>query len=178
VVVTERSVEQIQELADEMGELADDLKAAAAAALGEECLHLENVLRLELGHDISTDIGYRIGHSGLGSYYSRRRQKLDHALSMSQMARQRWFMHVGAVWLSVCKTVGSAYVGSNPTPATTSGNGPWPGVSPGSRAVGRRVILCHHRSADVAARQWLRTYSGRNRGRRSGSPNRLLLWQG
>jgi hypothetical protein len=25
---------------------------------------------------------------------------------------------------TVCKTVGSAYVGSNPTPATTSGNGP------------------------------------------------------
>jgi hypothetical protein len=26
---------------------------------------------------------------------------------------------------AVCKTVGSAYVGSNPTPATTCGNGPW-----------------------------------------------------
>jgi hypothetical protein len=26
----------------------------------------------------------------------------------------------------VCKTVGLAYVGSNPTPATTCGNGPWP----------------------------------------------------
>jgi hypothetical protein len=25
-----------------------------------------------------------------------------------------------------CKTVGSAYDGSNPTPATTSENGPWP----------------------------------------------------
>ena len=31
-----------------------------------------------------------------------------------------------AVWLRVCKTVGSAYVGSNPTPATTCENGPWP----------------------------------------------------
>jgi hypothetical protein len=30
---------------------------------------------------------------------------------------------------TACKTVGSAYVGSNPTPATTSGNGPWPGYS-------------------------------------------------
>src|ERR1017187_4462319 len=28
---------------------------------------------------------------------------------------------------AVCKTVGLAYVGSNPTPATTCGNGPWPG---------------------------------------------------
>src|SRR5215470_8563217 len=27
---------------------------------------------------------------------------------------------------AVCKTVGSAYVGSNPTPATTCGNSPWP----------------------------------------------------
>jgi len=26
-----------------------------------------------------------------------------------------------------CKTVGLAYVGSNPTPATTCGNGLWPG---------------------------------------------------
>ncbi len=29
----------------------------------------------------------------------------------------------GQAW-AVCKTVGSAYVGSNPTPATTCGNGP------------------------------------------------------
>ena len=29
--------------------------------------------------------------------------------------------------VSVCKTVGLAYVGSNPTPATTCENGPWPG---------------------------------------------------
>jgi hypothetical protein len=33
-----------------------------------------------------------------------------------------------------CKTVGFAFPGSNPGPATTCGNGPWPGVSPGSRA--------------------------------------------
>src|ERR1017187_10422888 len=30
---------------------------------------------------------------------------------------------------AVCKTVGSAYVGSNPTPATTCGNGPLAGNS-------------------------------------------------
>ena len=57
VVVTQRPVAEIEALADEMGYLADDLKAAAAAALGEDCLQLENVLRLELGHDIATDIG-------------------------------------------------------------------------------------------------------------------------
>jgi hypothetical protein len=57
VVVTRRPVAEIHALADEMGCLADDLKAAAGAALGEDCLRLENVLRLELGHDIATDIG-------------------------------------------------------------------------------------------------------------------------
>jgi hypothetical protein len=36
-------------------------------------------------------------------------------------------------------------------------------------------ILCHPRSGDVAVRRWLRTYSGRNPGKRSGSPNRLAL---
>src|SRR5436309_8217536 len=35
---------------------------------------------------------------------------------------------------AVCKTVGSAYVGSNPTPATTSENGPWAAETrPGGR---------------------------------------------
>src|SRR5262249_42129042 len=75
---------------------------------------------------------------------------------------------------AVCKTVGLAYDGSNPSPATTSENGPWAGASPPSRAVVPWVILCHRRSEGVAAPRWLRTYSGRNRGRRSGSPNRLL----
>src|ERR1039457_4081025 len=35
--------------------------------------------------------------------------------------------HIDEPGQEVCKTVGLAYVGSNPTPATTSGNGPWPG---------------------------------------------------
>jgi len=73
-----------------------------------------------------------------------------------------------------CKTVGLAYDGSNPSPTTTSENGPRPGVSPASQTVVRCVILCHGRSGDVAAPRWLRTYSGRIRGWRSGSPNRLL----
>jgi len=34
--------------------------------------------------------------------------------------------------------------------------------------------LCHHRSRHAAARQWLRTYGGRNPAGASGSPNRLL----
>ena len=76
---------------------------------------------------------------------------------------------------AVCKTVGSAYDGSNPSPATTSTNGLWPGISPGPRAVMRCVSLCHRRSGDVAARRWLRTHSGQNRAGASGSPNRLPL---
>ena len=40
------------------------------------------------------------------------------------------------------------------------------------------VILCHQRSGDAAARHWLRTHGGRNRAGASGSPNRLLPWQG
>src|SRR4029077_18758695 len=47
---------------------------------------------------------------------------------------------------AVCKTVGSAYVGSNPTPATTSGNGP---LAAETRPAGRfllvtpRIARCH-----------------------------------
>jgi hypothetical protein len=80
--------------------------------------------------------------------------------------------------LQGCKTVGSAFDGSNPSPATTSENGPRPGVSPGSRAVVRCVILGHLRSGDAAAPRWLRTYGGRIRGWRSGSPHRLLGLRG
>ena len=41
---------------------------------------------------------------------------------------------------AVCKTVGFAFPGSNPGPATTCGNGPWPGVSPGSRAAALGLV--------------------------------------
>jgi hypothetical protein len=42
---------------------------------------------------------------------------------------------------AVCKTVGLAYVGSNPTPATTSQNDPWPArMRPGTGVV--PVRLC------------------------------------
>jgi hypothetical protein len=45
--------------------------------------------------------------------------------------------------VTVCKTVGSAYVGSNPTPATTCGNGP---LAANSRAGGPFLLgpsVCH-----------------------------------
>ena len=45
---------------------------------------------------------------------------------------------------TVCKTVGSAYDGSNPSPATTCGNGPLAASSRGWRA----VLLCQDRSRE------------------------------
>jgi hypothetical protein len=57
IVVTKRPVGEIEAIADEMGNLADELKTAAAAALGPNCLALENTVRLQLGHDIETDVG-------------------------------------------------------------------------------------------------------------------------
>jgi hypothetical protein len=51
--------------------------------------------------------------------------------------------HVACCGGAVCKTVGSAYVGSNPTPATTCENGP---LAANSRAGGPfllRPMMCH-----------------------------------
>ena len=53
---------------------------------------------------------------------------LRRAENMRENRAASTFMQVTAVSPGVCKTVGLAYVGSNPTPATTCGNGPWPGV--------------------------------------------------
>jgi hypothetical protein len=75
---------------------------------------------------------------------------------------------------AVCKTVGSAYVGSNPTPATTTENGPH---AAGTRS-GGPLPSCHAMYQDVSlwvdARQWLRTYSRQRPDRTSGAYNRLL----
>jgi hypothetical protein len=75
---------------------------------------------------------------------------------------------------AVCKTVGSAYVGSNPTPATTCENGPRAaetrpgGPFPSRHAMYQRVSLW----VDVA--QWLRTYGVQRTAGRSGAYNRSL----
>src|SRR6266568_8449405 len=79
---------------------------------------------------------------------------------------------------AVCKTVGSAYVGSNPTPDTTSENGPLAaetrpgGPFPSCHAVYQGV------SPWVDAWQCPRTYSGQRPGGTSGAQNRLLRVQG
>ena len=74
-----------------------------------------------------------------------------------------------------CKTVGSAYVGSNPTPATTCENGP---LAAETRP-GGPFSSCHAMYQGVSpwvdARQWLRTYSGQRPGKTSGAYNRSLL---
>jgi hypothetical protein len=79
-----------------------------------------------------------------------------------------------------CKTVGLAYVGSNPTPATTCGNGPWPGVLPTSRAAALGPLMSRCVHASPAASGCARTHSGQRPGWTSGPPNRLLAdqWRG
>src|SRR6476646_10344767 len=63
---------------------------------------------------------------------------------------------------TVCKTVGSAYVGSNPTPATTCENGP---LARNSRLCGPFLhcpVVCHLVALRVAVSRCPRTYSGRD----------------
>jgi hypothetical protein len=75
---------------------------------------------------------------------------------------------------TVCKTVGSAYVGSNPTPATTCENGP---LAAETRP-GGPFPSCHAMYQGVSPRvdawQCPRTYSGQRPGKTSGSYNRSL----
>ena len=62
---------------------------------------------------------------------------------------------------AVCKTVGSAYVGSNPTPATTCGNGP---LAANSRAGGPFLLcpgVCHLVALWTVMLRCPRTHSGR-----------------
>ena len=51
-----------------------------------------------------------------------REMNLDRRIGLPQSVQVAAHDRAGAV--TVCKTVGLAYVGSNPTPATTSGNSP------------------------------------------------------
>jgi hypothetical protein len=62
---------------------------------------------------------------------------------------------------AVCKTVGSAYVGSNPTPATTCENGP---LARNSRLCGPFLlcpVVCHLVALRAAVSRCPRTYGGR-----------------
>ena len=78
---------------------------------------------------------------------------------------------------SGCKTVGSAYVGSNPTPATPCENGPLAAETrPGGPFPSRHAM---HQGASLRVDAWqcLRTYRGQRPGRTSGACNRsLAMW--
>jgi hypothetical protein len=63
---------------------------------------------------------------------------------------------------AVCKTVGSAYVGSNPTPATTCENGPLAGNSRLSGPFLLCPVVCHLVALRAAVSRCPRTYSGRD----------------
>ena len=79
---------------------------------------------------------------------------------------------------SVCKTVGSAYVGSNPTPATTCENGPLAG---NSRLCGPFLlcpVMCHLVALYVTVSRCPRTYSGRRRAARTVGIHRRLSTDG
>ena len=79
---------------------------------------------------------------------------------------------------AACKTVGSAYVGSNPTPATTCENGPLAGNS----RLGGPFPSCHVLYQGVSLRvdvsRCPRTYSGRRRYRSRGRGHRRFSTDG
>ncbi len=75
---------------------------------------------------------------------------------------------------AVCKTVGSAYVGSNPTPATTCENGPLAAETrPGGPFPSCHVVY-QGASLWVDAWQCARTYGVQRPGKTSGAYNRSL----
>src|SRR5271155_2243944 len=79
---------------------------------------------------------------------------------------------------SVCKTVGSAYVGSNPTPATTCENAP---LAANSRASGAFLLcpgVCHLVTLWGVVLRCPRTHGGRESGPGSGAGNRRLCTDG
>src|SRR5690349_1705918 len=79
---------------------------------------------------------------------------------------------------TVCKTVGSAYVGSNPTPATRCENAP---LAANSRAGGAFLlcpVVCHLVAPWTPVLRCPRTYGGRRRCRQDGRRNRRFSTDG
>jgi hypothetical protein len=103
------------------------------------------------------------------TYGGQGRRGEGHSAAFTQV---RGYMEVQAG--AVCKTVGSAYVGSNPTPATICENGPLAAET----RLGGPFSSCHGVYQGVSpwvdAWQWLRTYSGQRPGGTSGAYNRSL----
>src|SRR5271165_3375524 len=80
------------------------------------------------------------------------------------------------VWIGAehCKTVGSAYVGSNPTPATTCENGPLAAETRPGGPFPSRHGMYQGASLRVDAWQCARTYGVQRPGKTSGAYNRSL----
>jgi hypothetical protein len=57
ITVTVRTLADVRELADQLADAANDLRAAMTTALGPDWALTEDQLRHELGHDISADLG-------------------------------------------------------------------------------------------------------------------------
>jgi len=57
VTVTARTLAEVRQLADQVAEAAEALKAAMTQTLGSGWERVEDQLRRELGHDISTNPG-------------------------------------------------------------------------------------------------------------------------
>src|SRR6266700_4168323 len=115
--------------------------------IGAVLVVVQAFLHVCAGQDVSTDgvRGYpRAGPRKLPparTYSGQGRRAERHTTSFSQISGR-----VEGQAVAVCKTVGSAYVGSNPTPATTCENGP---LAAETRPAGRFLLvtpcisLCH-----------------------------------
>lgn len=57
VTVRAHTLAEVGQLAEQVGDAADELKAAMTSALGLDWALIEDQLRQELGHDISSDLG-------------------------------------------------------------------------------------------------------------------------
>jgi hypothetical protein len=99
----------------------------------------------------------RRGSPGARTYSGQRAWRKRHLASFAQV---RCDMEVQAG--AVCKTVGSAYVGSNPTPATTCEDGPLAGDSRLCGPFFLCPVVCRLVSLRGAVSRCPRTYSGRD----------------
>jgi hypothetical protein len=57
VTVSAQTLAEVRQLADRVADAADELRAAMTSALGPDWVLVEDELRTELGHDISTENG-------------------------------------------------------------------------------------------------------------------------
>jgi len=93
----------------------------------------------------------------------------DSGSPQSRLERRKcWSAGVTRAERAGCKTVGSAYAGSNPTPATTCENGP---LAVNSRLGGPFPschAVCHLVALWTGVSRCPRTYSGRRPGRQDG----------